>query len=748
MISRKIAQLLVKYPKVVLLVFTIFTVLIGSQIQNVYMVSDLTSYLPDDEPIVQLWHDINEEFQIGSAVVIYVEADDIRDPLVLREMDRVASKINTYNLDKGEQDGVYSIRSLAALIKDENAKPSLPGGLGGTGQFEIPEDRNLIARYIARNEIQTYEGTLFVNTYKVAVIVVQLAEDVDCCTLLERIRAAIDREAHYSDMTITGMAAVQEAIREKSMDSLKFIFPLALVFICIVIFFFQRSVKGILVVFLPLAYALILTFGILGIVQPELNLLSIAIVALLVGLGVDYSIHLLNRFSEEQTSDDVVEQVEIMISRTGKAVLLSTITTVIGFGSLMVSDMPPIITFGFGCSIGIIFAFISAMILVPCLALVLQYERPPSGLHTSWKMFSEFAVNNRNRVLVIAVFFAVMSLVVLPNIETDVDIIDVAPEGLVEIEKYRDYSEVFGGGTNPNMMLVETDLNGLTEPAVVEAIYELEEEMRAQTDAYVYSVIDAVKEVKDVLKRSEIIEKLSDFVGAEQIMLDMVAKEGFVDEQYSKTILYVAFPVGLGVEELEPQVATINRLAANADIPENGEISVLTGSDAINVVINKQLIDQQTRSMVVALLLVLAMLIVIFNSSLWGFLTMIPVGFVLMWEPGFLVLTEIPLSVVTISIASIMIGIGIDYGIHLTQRVREGMQQGKEKMDAVKDALEKTGLSLVEAAMTTTAGLGAVFFANIPLIQQFGIVVILMTLFSLVATVLILPVFYSIRFIK
>jgi len=148
------------------------------------------------------------------------------------------------------------------------------------------------------------------------------------------------------------------------------------------------------------------------------------------------------------------------------------------------------------------------------------------------------------------------------------------------------------------------------------------------------------------------------------------------------------------------------------------------------------------------LLLVLAMLIVIFNSSLWGFLTMIPVGFVLMWEPGFLVLTEIPLSVVTISIASIMIGIGIDYGIHLTQRVREGMQQGKEKMDAVKDALEKTGLSLVEAAMTTTAGLAAVFFANIPLIQQFGIVVILMTLFSLVATVLILPVFYSIRFIK
>ena len=119
-----------------------------------------------------------------------------------------------------------------------------------------------------------------------------------------------------------------------------------------------------------------------------------------------------------------------------------------------------------------------------------------------------------------------------------------------------------------------------------------------------------------------------------------------------------------------------------------------------------------------------------------------------MWEPGFLVLFDIPLSVITISIASIMIGIGIDYGIHLTQRVREGRAAGMSKIDATKNAIEKTGLSLVEAAATTTAGLLAILVANIPLIQQFGIVVILMTLFSLVATILILPVFYSLRFIK
>ena len=69
-------------------------------------------------------------------------------------------------------------------------------------------------------------------------------------------------------------------------------------------------------------------------------------------------------------------------------------------------------------------------------------------------------------------------------------------------------------------------------------------------------------------------------------------------------------------------------------------------------------------------------------------------------------------------------------------------------MDATRNAIEKTGLSLVEAACTTIAGMASVYFANISVIQQFGTVVILMTLFSLIAAVLILPTFYDLKFVK
>ena len=739
---RKIAELFVRRPKAVLLVFTLFTILIGSQIQNVYMVSDLSGYLPKDNPSIALWREINEEFQIGSTIVIYVEADDIRDPYVLIEMDRVTTKVNPYDLDKGLKDGVYSVRSIAAMIKDENAKQYVPGGLGGTGQFEIPEDRNLISRYIARTAIQEVEGVLFVNTYDVAVIIFQLSEDADYHTVLANVEAAIEREARYSDMTITGLIAMQTAVQKRTMENLIIIFPIAIALISLVIFYFHRTLKGIIIVFLPLVYALALTFGMIGIIQPELTLLSIAIIALLVGLGVDYSIHLLNRFTEEESHEDLVGRVETTLRLTGKAVLLSTITTIIGFGSLIVSSMPPIVIFGIGCVIGILFCFISASILVPCMALILKFEK--NGYEQNWKKVALYAVNNKKRIGLIAVFFAVMSLIVLPIIRTDVNYIDMAPEGLPEVEKYLEYSDNFGGGTNINLMLVETDPDGLTYPEVIDAMYEMQIEMK-RAGANAVSIADVIKEATDVLERNVILERIGDFVGIEQYIFDRVAREGVVDAEYSKTIIVVTFPAGKTTQELEVLVNKMNAIAASTVVPHNGRLSRLTGQDVVQVEINNLLADEQTRSMFIALLMVLAILIIIFNSSIHGLFTLIPVVFVLIWEPAFLVVLDIPLSVVTISIASIMIGIGIDYGIHITQRIKEEMEKGKSQVEATTYAIEKTGLSLLEAAVTTSAGLVSVFFVDIPTLHHFGAVIIIMTLSSLVAAVFILPIFYTSR---
>ena len=742
-IAHSLAKILVKRPKTVLLVYTIITIIIGLQVRNVYMQSNLTTFLPQNDPTLLLWNKINQEFQIGSTIIIYVEADDIRDSYVLREMDRVSTKLNTYELDKGHTDGVFSISSIAQLIKEENAKPALLEGLGGTGKYEIPDDPTLITTYLAR--IQSMEGVLFLNTYKVAVIIFQLADNADYTEILKNVKIAIEKDARYSDMTVTGGIAMQEAMKEQTFQSLKIVLPLAAISVALVLFFFHRTLKGLIIGFLPLGYAILLTFGVLGIVQPELTILSIAVAALLLGLGVDYSIYLANRFAEEHTVEDKVERVERTLGHTGKAVFMCAFTTIIGFGSLMTSNMPPMVTFGFGCALGITFAFISATILVPCLCLVLKFEKHETN--HQWKRFASFLVENRKRLFAVACFFVVLSLVVLPQVKTDVNFLEMAPEGIPEVEKLLEYSKNFGGGTNFNALLIETDSQGLTYPEVIEAIYNMEVEIR-NAGGSAYSIADEIKKINDVLERSKIIEKIAELAGVNKVILDKIAKKGLVDDQYSKTIIVVSFPAGISVQTLEKIVNRVNDIAQNAIIPQNGRVSLLAGQDVVSIEINKQIMSSQATSLLIALLLVLACLIIGFNSIGIGFLALIPVLVVLAWEPGALVMFDIPLSIVNITVASIMVGTGIDYSIQTTQRVREEIAKGVSKTEAVKTTIETTGWSLVGAATTTIVALLSTFAVAIPSLHQFSIVVITLIGFSFVASLCILPTLLTSRFIK
>ncbi len=743
---RSIAKILSKRPHLIILLFTLFTVLIGSQAVNVQMVADYASYLPQDNPAIQLWEEIDEEFQVGSTIVILVDQTNrdppqVTYPTVLNEMDSIYRVLYEYPQIEGKDTGIISINCLSKYIREENNKRSPLG----EASDQIPDDHDTILKYMQRETIRRLKGALYTSDNKHAVMIIQLRDDANFEKILNNVENVVKNESTKDTfMKITGTIPMQKAIQKESMAKLRIVFIFSIIFISIVIFIFHRNIKGILIAFIPPAFSLALTFGILGIVAPDLTLISVAIVALLMGLGVDYSIHLMNRLAEEKNIKNDVDRVEKILRSTGKAVLLSTVTTIIGFGSLMISEMSPMVTFGFGCAIGIFFCFISAIILVPCLVLILNFEK--TNELATWKKLANFALKYRKRMIIIAIFFSVMSLILIPEIDTDVNYFDMAPADVPEIDYMKEYSEKFGGG-NFNALLIETDPHGLENPEVIEKIYEMEEKMRSK-GVRVSSIADILVEVNELLTRNKILEKFSDLADLSNITFDRIAQEGAVNKDKSKTIVLVTIPVGLSIEETSDIVYDINKIAENTVLPENGRVSKLTGQDAIYVAVNEKLYDEQIRSMIIALILVLAALILIFNSSIYGVLTMVPVFFVLTWEPGFLVATDIPLSIITITIASIMVGIGIDYGVHITHRVREEMEKGLSKINATKKAIEKTGLSLVEAALTTIAGMSSIYLINIPSMQEFITVVIFMTAASCIAAALILPAVYDLKIFK
>ena len=271
-------------------------------------------------------------------------------------------------------------------------------------------------------------------------------------------------------------------------------------------FLFHRNVKSFAISLIPLGYSLVLTFGILGTVQPQLTILTIAAAALLIGLGDDYSVYYANRYAEECSIQDKIERVECTLRRTGKAVFMCAVATMIGFGSLMTSYMPPMVSFGFVCLLGTVMVFLSATILVPCLCLILNYEKHETN--HQWKRFAHLVVNQRKRLFVIGCFFVILSLLVLPQVKTDVNFIEMAPKGIPEVEKLLEYSQKFGKGANFNAILIETDPQGLTYPEVIDGIYSLEVQIRAAGGS-AYSIADEIKKINDILDRSIIVGKIS-----------------------------------------------------------------------------------------------------------------------------------------------------------------------------------------------------------------------------------------------
>ena len=125
---KSLAKIFVKRPRTVILLFVIFTILIGLQARNVYMESDFSKYLAQDDPTLQLWDKVNEEFNIGSTIIIIVNQsgrayNDIRDYEILSEMDEIYRVLYENPITDGQKTGISSIQSLSVLMRQENAKP-------------------------------------------------------------------------------------------------------------------------------------------------------------------------------------------------------------------------------------------------------------------------------------------------------------------------------------------------------------------------------------------------------------------------------------------------------------------------------------------------------------------------------------------------------------------------------------------------------------------------------------------------
>lgn len=185
--------------------------------------------------------------------------------------------------------------------------------------------------------------------------------------------------------------------------------------------------------------------------------------------------------------------------------------------------------------------------------------------------------------------------------------------------------------------------------------------------------------------------------------------------------------------------------AVAAEMDDNGLQATATGQVVVFNIIENELFDTVIESLLITLIAVFVFLMAgyrwMHGSALLGAVTLLPIVFAVAWILGTMYLLDIPFNVMTGTITSLTIGLGVAYNIHMSERYMLERRRGRDVLDALQVAVTGTGGALLGSAATTIGGFGVLVFAILPPLQQFGLITGLTILYAFLGSVFVLPSF-------
>ena len=609
-------------------------------------------------------------------------------------------------------------------------------------------------------------------------------------------------------MTLTGPVPITNSVTEFSFKLFWQIFPSAIILVAMGLFVFHsdilqagltgiRPIQGIKVVIisgLPTLCAVFWTLGIIGWTNYEVTMTVIIVGPILLALGVSYGLHITNRYAEEDGTKS--EKMKASLNSTGKAVFLSAVTTVIGFISLVFTPMAPIQTVGIALSGGIVVVYVLTMFMVPNLTLLLDLRKPKHPPLRAFEILVEVPVKRNVGVITVFVLLILFSATIgQANVEENIDLLGMAPEGELPVIKMKQYSSEFSSG-QIGMVLVEANITGDTQdsdstnddPAGnLQAIDELEGLLNTVDNTTAVSIVFLMKStgiavtvedfgLNEIIQANPLIPEdirqtaavlLDNSVTQDASFWDLLmapddfglpggsqseifllnvfyasitdeTREIFINKDFSRNLIYVDMPY-LPVAATSKMVIAVNDYTREFEGTSIGdEANDLAGVASTAIEVNELIVGSQWTSLGFAIILTLITLAVVFKDVQYSLWTTSPViatvamQWLVMWQ------MDVPLSLVTVMIGSILVGVGVDFSIHISNRIRE-LGGG---IDAIRSAAIGTGMSLFEAAVVTTLGMLTAYQIPIPEIKPFVTVILILLWVAAASALFLLPAIF------
>jgi len=734
----KLAKSILRYRWVIIILVILFTLFTGYQVTRMQINSDVISSLPDDDPDAALLKSIAHQFGSNKMGMVILETDDIYKTEVLEHVRQVTDTLKNI-------DGIISVTSLTNIIDISEM------GVGTlVDPYNLPEEEWELEDLRKRvNAKDMYRGSIVSEDGTATLIIFSLSEEADA----ELVARTVIKKTENMDLPETlyyaGSPMMVTSISNLIKGDLTRLLPIAFLVIAVILAFSFRSFRGVLLPLITVAIAIVWTIGLMALFGFKMSMISNNLPIILLAVGSAYTIHVLNRINQMKDTDRRKALLKAL-NYIFIPVILAAITTAIGFMSFIFGAYLEMIRdFGIFTSLGTAFAAFLSLFFTPSLIAGFGiYKKSPhkkefvyrySGVQRHFLApLKDTLVRHPKYILTTWSALILVSIIGIFLIKRSVDIQDYFKKGNpartaenIMINKF--------GGSKPIFVLFKGDIQS---PEVLNMILETEEYMKKSPDVYATnSVANLVMEVnfgmgegiRRIPPEKEMVEQLWAFTLDGNDIL-----KAYVNEDLTEAIIISKFMS----PDNKAKIAFSKYMDDFIKKHSTDECIIeITGMPFVDVTMDRSLIRSQFGSLSIAIVMVIIFVGLMLRSIKTGVFATIPIIAAIVILFGVMGYSGIPLNIATVLVASVALGIGIDYSIHVINNVKYLM---KTHEDFISHALEETilvsGKAIVINVISVSAGFLVLLFSDMVPLQYFGFLVALSMIGSGIGSLTLLPV--------
>ncbi len=754
-----IIRIILRQRVAVLIVLGLLTAFMAWQATQIKMSYEMALMLPESDSTVIKYNRFKKLFgQDGSVLYLGIQDPKIGQLEHFNDWFDLTQKLK-------EVDGVEESLSLAKafiLIKDDSLKKFLVHPVFKERPKSQQELDSLLE--IIYNQ-PFYDGLLFNKETGATLMAVTLNKNKinskNRFELLDDIISKVKMYEKESNIKVhySGLPYIRTISSKMIKDELLMFTLLTLLVASLMLYFFFRSFKAVFYPMLIVIISVIWTLGFLQVFGYKITILTGILPPLIIVLAVENNIFLLNKYhSEYKNHHNKIKALSRMIQRVGAAMLLTNLTTAVGFAAFIITRNEMLTEFGIVASLSIMMVFVLSLFLIPVFFSfvsapgekhVKHLER--KGLHTLVEGIVNLVTGYRSIVYIITIVTVAFGIYGMTLMKTTGNVVDDIPQDHPMYQDLLFFEKQFHGILPFEIMIDTRKPKGVMKMATLKRISKLQDTL-ATYPAFSksVSVADVVKIVKQAYYGND-PDKYSLPNKYEQAFILKYLPKDMNPGKGKRTILNSFVDSNMQITRISVQMANLSSpeiRALRADLrpkidslfkPNRYEVT-LTGTSVVFLEGTTYLTDNLIYSLILAIIVIGFIMALLFNSFKMVSIALIPNLIPQLMTVALMGYFGIPLKPSTILIFSIALGISVDNTIHYLSRYRMELKLNNFNIKiSVINALRETANSMIYSSIVLFLGFSVFMLSSFGGTQSLGKLISFTLLTAMLSNLVLLP---------